>query len=507
MDWLTNRKALLIVLVVFVLGAFYRAYHFAVTGFFVPDEYGYTYFHLGEINYQGRQFFQLFNSVILPHNVDQLVLIMPFYFMFWFSIGIFSAYKTMKLFGYQERAISATLLLSITIPVYLLFSAAILTEPVAFALAMLGMYSFAKFWKTGGYRYPFISAIFFVAAAYTRVDFIVFQALGFLPFAVAEFGRSKHWPKTLGATSAFAVPATFFAFYPSNGVVATSAALQSIAAATHGLPATINSSAIGTIVQAPPSGNLLYNALHFIAVGLVLGFNPVTGFLFAASFFITLFAVLKRKKDSLIPFLVGILGLGTFAGTVLVYMVVPNIPTSTALRYAYDASPAFFIFMPILFSKIKWDLAYTSIATSIIIVSLVGASAYPAFLQSNLTFSYPFLHGENFLSLDYRTPYAQIRDYFHSLPPQHFDVVAETVSLAGNVTTNWKFTPGVSDIAITFHPWNATTKLTHFYLYLEPDWQSLPDNDTIRAVFHFHHFATIPIYSSSSFFFAEVFNG
>ena len=73
---------------------------------------------------------------------------MPFYFIFWLSIGILSAYRTMKLL-YDNQTITKTLLLSLTLPVFLLFSVAMLSELPAFALSMLGIYLTVWFWKRG----------------------------------------------------------------------------------------------------------------------------------------------------------------------------------------------------------------------------------------------------------------------------------------------------------------------------------------------------------------------
>jgi hypothetical protein len=146
--------------------------------------------------------------------------------------------------------------------------------------------------------------------------------------------------------------------------------------------------------------------------------------------------------------------------------------------------------------------AFALIAIGLTVTGLGGALVYQSYLQSNLGGSYPFLNGnQSFLGLDYRAPLAQIRDYFHGLPRQHFDVLAQTQSLAENETTNWNFTPGVSDINVTFYQYNSTKLFPHFYLYLEPGWQHFKDNASIAALLSYNYST---IYDTQSFFLGEV---
>lgn len=538
-----SKVALALVFGVFSAVSIYRAIHFSVTGFFVPDEFAYIYYRLGDFDYQGRQFFNLvtylFARVFGMDTPDKVVILMPLYFSIWFSVGIGSAYKTMKLMGYRDKTIRSTLLLSLTIPVFLLFSVTILTEPVAFAMTMLGIYFTVWFWKKGvapaKYAAPFLAALCFVAAAYTRVDFIVFQALGFLPFVIAESRKTRSFPHAGVVLALFLIPAATFMFLPTNSAVSTVAAIQSVVDTTHQVASTktqtisstnaitttttgvvtttingtmttvtvartITTTTIGTtltvVSEPPPSGNLPLNAGRFLLIGFVVGFNPVITVLVALSFFATFYGIFKRDDDAILTFVLGFLGLAVFAAVVFIFSVVPYIPTSTIIRYAYDALPAFFLFVPYLLNKVKGNKPYAVMVICLVAFAGVGVISYQPLLQTNLGFSYPFLSGEqSFLTLDYRAPYAQIRDYLHSQPPQSFMVLAEDpLSLDANVTNDWRFTPGVSDIDVTFFPYSyGTNHSGTFYLYLPP---GIKANLTLQS--------WRVVYDTPSFYFAEV---
>lgn len=519
---LDARKSLLIVFAVFITGSIYRAAHFYLTGFFVPDEWGYAYVHLGNIQYQGRYFLQLFNSFVLPHNTDQLVIIMPFYFMFWLSIGILSAYGAMKLL-YDDQTITKTLLLSLTLPVFLLFSVALLSELPAFALSMLGIYLTIWFWKRGNtpirYLAPFLVAMLFVAADFTRANFIVFQLLGFIPFLVAE-SRKTNVRQGLLVSLLFIGPAVFFLFYPYPTGVAIIPTIQitlfgshpiiPIASITNQITTfietitttitTITSASIGgsqtittvitttitrtstaiggspaigpqgSIFPKPPDAFNPTNMIWVFAKGIVTGWNPVVFFLIGSSSLLVFYKMVKKEKDSFIVFWPALLALGTFGGAAFVYSSVTTLPLSTALRYSYDALPAYFLLAPIVLSRIKKGKSYGLIIAGLIISGLLGVPFYQGALQSGLGGSYPYLNGnQSFLTLDYRTPYAQMRDYFHAHPAPQYVVVGEPKAQYLNMTYDWKFTPNVSDLNVIFYPYSQLKfhNLTSFYLYIE----------------------------------------
>lgn len=464
----TSYRALFIVFGVFIAGSIYRALHFYITGFYVPDEWGYAYVHLGDIDYQSRPFFQAANLFLLPHDASNLVFFMPFYFMFWLSIGLLSAYGTMKLL-YDDPTVTKTLLLSLTLPVFLLFTVTILTEPVAFAVTMLGIYATVWFWKkgTGNLHYvaPTIAAFLFSAANLTRADFIVFQVLGWVPFLVVEAKRTRNVLKIAVIVALFLIPAVFFLFWPydSGGAVISSGQIALNGGQPLGPPAP---------GQAPPPvwqtfGHSVDNGARLFIKGLIIGWNPVFLVLLTIGFFYTLY-----KRDFL-TFWLGLLSIGTFAGTSFVYSYAV-LPLSTDLRYSYDALPAFFLLIPPVLAKMNNRKAYGIILLGLVISGAAAATSYQTFFQSNLGANYPYLDGrQSFVTLDYRTPFAQMRDYFRTLPPylEGFHppilVVGEPQKGYYNMSYNWKFTPGVSDLNMVFLPYSQTQWRCYFF-YLEP---------------------------------------
>lgn len=428
---------------------------------------------------------------------------MPFYFISWFAVGIGSAYKTMKLLGYDDLTMAKTLLLSLTVPIFFLFGVTILVEPVAFGVVMLGICLTVWFWKTSsGWRYlvPIVSALLFSAASLTHGDFIIFQVLGWVPLLAVELKRNRNLLKPLIILVLFLVPAIFFFYWPYQSgpgfYSSTQIAIQNAGGngGNPNGPVAINGqTAIGAVSHY---GFSIYNTLRLFAEGMVLGWNPVVCVIIAGGLFYSIY-----KKQYMVSFL-GLISITTFAGTAFIYSSAP-VTLSTLIRYAYDALPAFFILAPLMLMRLNSRKAFALVAVGLTVTGLGGALVYQSYLQSNLGGNYPFLNGnQSFLGLDYRAPLAQMRDYFHGLPRQHFDVLAQTQSLAENETTNWNFTPGVSDINVTFYPYDTTAHLKHFYVYLEPGWQHFKENATISYFVNYVNYTTI--FDTQSFFLGEV---
>lgn len=449
---------------------------------------------------------------------------MPFYFIFWISIGILSAYGTMKLL-YDNQTITKTLLLSLTLPVFLLFSVAMLSELPAFALSMLGIYLTVWFWKRGNtpirYLVPFLVALLFVAADFTRANFIIFQLLGFIPFLVSE-SKKTNIAQGLLASLIFIGPAVFFMFFPYD---VASAIIPTILIALFGSHPIAMSSSITTITTAVttasattiggsppigPQGSIFpeapetFNPTNMIWVfvkGMAAGWNPVILLVIASSFFLLFYKMLRKEKDSFLVFWPALLALGTFAGAAFVYSSVISLQLSTALRYSYDALPAYFLLAPIVLSRIKKGKWYGLIIAGLVVSGLLIVPFYQGALQSGLGGSYPYLSGnQSFLTLDYRTPYAQMRDYFHANPASQYIVVGEPKKGYFNMTYDWKFTPAVSDLNVVFYPYLSESQLkangvTSFYLYLEPENFGLMQNYGSNVS---------TIYESPSFYFAKV---
>jgi hypothetical protein len=612
---LESRKAIALVLGVLSAASVYRAFHFWVTGFFVPDEFGYFY-HVWShaLNYQGRNFFNgmeyAFVQLFRVNSVDKIVILMPLYFMLWFSIGLVSTYKILKLLGHRDDVIGYTLLLSLSIPVFLLFSVTVLTEPVSFAIIMFGIYLLVRFWKTErsslSYLEIGIAALCFVAAEYTRLDFAIYTLLGFIP--VAYLAVTKHRNPahsrirrslnvvlpvvlfiaitfllsfsylnnglgaaqsiasaistpgaTTGSASGTPTSTTSLTSSTSTSLTTSRSSTQTTSTITtsSSVSSTVSTSTVSTgtttitnhtatitsvstsiapnTTTTTPSGpaltglayivtSVLPKSARLFTLGLAEGYGPVDEILMLAAFALVLGLLIRRRESGLLlTAILSTLALGTFVGSSVVFA--PSSPSASSLiRYSYDSVPAFFLLVPMLLNKLRSNKIYLVIALGILLSGGIAASQYQSLLQSNLSYNYPFLTGnQNFLLPQYRAPYAQLRDYFLTLPAsQPIKVVGEAVSYL-NISYNWRFTPGLGRLTeVQFYPYFSASdlrahNLTTFYLYLERGAPSvlnksnsfylLIENGTLGSNSEEYPFKlqTVEvIYNSSSFYLAYV---
>lgn len=488
----TPRRVLVFFLAVLCIASSYRAIHYALAGFYVPDELGYVtnvwmsdkaytgYFNLG---YQVRYFFNLVNSAYFKlfqlDSIDKVVTMLPLYFLLWGSIGMLSAVKTLELLGFKEREIKATVLLAITIPVFMLFSVTFLTEPVAFAMCMFGIFIITRFrMRQDRWRdiYPAIGALAFAAAAYTRVDFVIFQLGGVLALLMPNIIRSKD----LGVKQkfrfafipvlAYSLPAAFFLYFPGQLAQQTS-------------------SAVSTSVLAAATSS--FSAPVSFVVALVASFNPVVSLLVMYSFVVLIWSFVRRRTESNTLALIWvILGMGIVGGIILIFYTSGGLLLSTGIRYAYDVSPVYFLVVPFGLSRIRGKRKFAMMVVGILIFAAFAANSFQGALQSNLGTKYPFLSGdEQFLLPSYRTPYAQLRDFFSTLHNSQRIYVVGDAELdqpcwpivcyhkVYNLSSGWQNTPGTARIEnIVFYGYvNASTlsnlRLKEFYLYIDKtDW-------------------------------------
>jgi hypothetical protein len=269
---------------------------------------------------------------------------------------------------------------------------------------------------------------------------------------------------------------------------------------------------------------VLPKATFLFLLGLALGYNPAIEVLVLSSLLAVFVLGLVRGEQRMVLVLIlGTIGLGTFVGVAFVFTAAP-LSLSTLIRNSYDSIPAFFILTPALLARFRSNKIYVVVLTGILVFGGIGSTFYPSFLQSNLGYNYPFLSGnQDFLSLQYRTPYAQLRDYFLTLPlSQQIIVVGEATSHL-NLSYNWRFTPGIGRLTnIQFYPYYSAMELrahnlTRFYLYLEPGAADLTTksnsfylqiaNGTLKSgstEYPLRIDSVKVIFNSSSFYLAEV---
>lgn len=211
----------------------FRVYDFWTTGFLVSDEHNYiTQAITGQV-YADRYFFGLLNIYLFKlfaiSNIDGVILLLPFYLMVWSVITIFAFYETSRLLWSDERVRVLSLYSLLFLISFVLLSLGFLTEPVGLAMAMLGIYFLVKTATRKGRPvllvvYPFLSALAFSAARYTREPYAIFL-FGGIPLVLLI--SMSHWKKrTVGhgakalivlslCVVAFAGPSVFFLEYPT----------------------------------------------------------------------------------------------------------------------------------------------------------------------------------------------------------------------------------------------------------------------------------------------------
>lgn len=213
--------------------------------------------------------------------------------------------------------------------------------------------------------------------------------------------------------------------------------------------------------------------------GLLLGWNPILGISAIIGFFLLLKLVLKRKDDThTMAFGCALLGFLQFFVVSAMMMSDPNVPIirslSTIIRYSQLSVPAYFLSVPFFFQKLNKRF---TIALFIILMvfSLSAAGTYSQYLQSHLSDGYPYSSGQQIFTLDYRTPFARLRDDIISSHRKNVVVLAEADmhSDYDNTTMFWSMVPGTDVLPpVKFYPYLSETqfismKFTEFYIYSE----------------------------------------
>jgi hypothetical protein len=211
----------------------YRFYNYWISGFFVPDEFGYYFNAVHGAIYSDRWFFGWMNIFLFKAlgitNVDAFSYLLPFYLFFWTGLTFIILYKLLRLLGFDEVVTSLTLLSSFILVVFILLSLGFLTEPVGLSLTVLGIYFLARYMKSesarGNIIFPLLAACLFGFAAGTREPYNAFLVGGIAIVLILAYSkrrsslRSKRIPpKALLAVSvlAFTLPSMFFLFVPTQ---------------------------------------------------------------------------------------------------------------------------------------------------------------------------------------------------------------------------------------------------------------------------------------------------
>lgn len=267
----------------------------------------------------------------------------------------------------------------------------------------------------------------------------------------------------------YLIPTAFFLYFPGQIAQVTSSAVGTSAAAA----------------SSPSSSPMLF------AVALFASYNPVVSMLMVCSLALLMWSFLRRREATTgLALLWTILGLAVIGGIIVVFRSSGGLPISTAVRYSYDAIPAYFVAAPFGLARLHSKKKLGLLVVIVLVYGALAANSSQGYLQSSLGTKYPFLSGEDqFLYPTYLTPYARLRDFFSTLQGSQPIYVVGDAGLDApcwpaicyhnvfNLTSDWQNTPGTSKIGnIAFYGYeNATTlasqRLTGFYLYIDrSDW-------------------------------------
>jgi hypothetical protein len=479
-----DRKALFVVLVVFAGASAFRAIHFWVTGFYVPDEFGYVADAIQKLNYYlDRPFFMFVNrfafGVFGVKGPAGFALLLPFYLCLWYFIMIVSSYKIMKWLNVDPKTVALTLTTSFFIIVPLLLSLAFTTETVALSLAALGSCFLTRYsYKADrlALALPPLAALSFAAALYTREPYQLFMYAGLaaVAFAALAYARERLSVKRLLFASAsillFLIPAYFFLNYPRPVMSETISILRQLIPPGKSSTTTDLSLRLGILseqyrtFETPPlsSGFRLLNALMIMAIGFVLGWGPIPLLLMVAGLVALVSRCLHkgRTRIEVVVLLFTFTALGTYFGLSFFMAVDPNfisaVNFSTIARLSDEATLAYFLATPFVFAKVRSRRAGALAFASLILFSVAAAPAYAGALETRMCEGYPYCRGQPIWDIiHYRTPLVRLRDFALSYGGA-IPVMAEADprSFFGNMTQDWIYTPGTDGVSnLRFYPY------------------------------------------------------
>jgi hypothetical protein len=510
-----DRLALVVTLGVFAGLAVYRAVHLWLTGFYVSDEFSYlmtaidgSYYHWGHTFHVNRPFFLAVNSFLVRSlgitTGSAFAIFLPFYLMLWNSITVLSAYGILKTLDLDRRTIAASLLGMLSLVSLLVLDQGFITEPVSLSMAMLGVFLlqlFAKSQRPASIVFPFLAAFAFGAAAYTHEPFQIFLYLGWVPVIFISIRRAirlRQLPMTrrlhLAITpTLLLILASFLLLLVVAGYMANY--LRPVVTYYGNIPQE-ETLPVAAIIAGGWNVQRVLNTFAAFIEGLLLGWNPIMFSLAFAGFLLLLPKLVARGRSDVhvmafacgaISFLQFLIVCAFMAGTPQF-----TIPTffllgisasgslgnlSTIIRYSQMAVPAYFVSTPFSLSRIgRKSLA--AVFVLLIIFGVAAAGPYQQYMQTHLSYGYPYSAGQPIFELSYRTPLARLRDYVAAHPNDGpFIVFAEAnpKSYYDNFTLHWQMIPGTEHLPpVKFYPYPSESeflsmKPSRFYIYGEGD--------------------------------------
>jgi hypothetical protein len=468
-----DHKVLIFTIVALAALCAYRALDYWVTGFYVSDEFGYVNGAMTGTVYSDRWFFGWMNIALFRvlglNTPTKYWMFLPFYLLLWSLITIFAFYRTMKLLGFDQRAIALSLFSSLFLVSFVLLSLGFLTEPVGLSLAMAGIYFMVR-WIAGRQDrngalilYPLLSALCFSAAAGSREPYLVFPIGGILlvPLVLrvkarrlGHLGGARKNSLLMASALAFIVPSLFFLQYPNplflvqvsptaeslvGGISQSIPSQQAFSTTTSTIVRNVtstltlvsgNSTTVTTITTRttttevastaalqpnPLAKTRLGNTVLIFFGGIVLGWGPIL-FLIGLGGFLLLLASL-RSADGIwwLIFFLALLSAGSYFVVSFIFSTDPFYLSffnySTIIRFSDTALPTYFLCAPVVFSILaKHRKQAIGVVLLLLFFVVAAVPIYETYASSSLV-SYT---GTNPFALNFRTDAVQIRDYVSS---------------------------------------------------------------------------------------------
>jgi hypothetical protein len=501
---------LVLVLTLSIFGAFavYRAVHLWLTGFYVSDEFSYvmtavngTYYVWGHTfllshGQLQRPLFIWVNSLMFQslgiRAGSGFAIFLPFYLMLWNSLTILCAYGILKVLGLGPRVTVASLLGMVFLVSPLVLGQGFLTEPMSLGMAMLGVLLLVVYAWTErqlGIFMPLFAALAFGAATYTREPYQIFLYTGWVPVALISIKRfirrgERRITRRLLVT---AVPSLLFlatSYALLGGLFLWAGQSQTLTAFPRNVVQEQTVPALRVILGSDPLA-WAQRALGMVTMffgGVLLGWNPILASLAAAGLILLMKRVRKTGSDvSLMALGCATISVAQYFGVLALMAATPEFTLvgnlSTIIRYSQMATPAYFLSVPFSFSR----LGRKTLAVIFIVLIVFGVSAagqYQQYLQTHLSYGYPYSQGQPIFSLDYRTPLARLRDHIAAHPGDNLIIVfaePNPKSYYDNFTLHWQMIPGTEHLpSVKFYPYPPqneffTMRPSRFYLYGEGD--------------------------------------
>jgi len=522
----SEKKTLLFVIIIFGVLAVYRGIHLWITGFYVSDEFGYVMVAINGTYWIFNHQFAAFRPFLLNINFflfhllgidtgSKFAMFLPFCLFFWNVLLMISAYGILKLLGLDKRTVNFCLLFSVFLVGVVVLGQGFLSEGPSVALAMFGVFLFVLYAKSRhrmAITLPFFIGLTFAATSYMREPYRIFLLLGVIVVAILSWIRSSEFKlsKKIGMLflifSVMLFVAGWYVGYntpeittyqppvyqlPTGQVVTVRPETTNQTITTTAIINETSTTRTSSVIQdqflSPLSlmvsginahGFILTVTMFFL--GLFSALNPFLGLFSLVGILILTKTVIKTRNS------VYIAAFSCSLISILQYIAVSALMTSgaafrisenlsTIIRYGQMITPIYFLGVPFVIKRLSKRNLLT-IFVLLLVFSIGAFGVYQQSMQTHLSFGYPYANGQMIFDLDYRTPFARLRD----------DIVANKFSgqiivfgepcdrsYYDNFTIHWNMIPGTENLPhVTFYPYVSENTFdilrpSTFYIYGE----------------------------------------